>query len=230
MFAMKAREREQARRLRREEGMSMKAIASQLDVSVSSVSLWTRDIELTAEQVVALAQSNRLHGNQARGQLAHSRNARARRLDAQREGRDMARGGDPLHQAGCMLYWAEGSKDRNSVQFVNSDAGMIRYFMRFLAECYAVTVERYCFSVNCYVNNGLTLDEIESYWLDTLDLPRSALRKAVVNTAPRASQQLKRNLPYGTGRLMLHSTAVVQSIYGAIQEYAGFDQPAWLDL
>jgi hypothetical protein len=24
-------------------------------------------------------------------------------------------------------------------------------------------------------------------------------------------------------------TAVVQSIYGAIQEYAGFDRPQWLD-
>ena len=29
-------------------------------------------------------------------------------------------------------------------------------------------------------------------------------------------------------RLMLHSTFVVQSIYGAIQEYGGFDEPAWL--
>jgi hypothetical protein len=27
----------------------------------------------------------------------------------------------------------------------------------------------------------------------------------------------------------LHSTRVVQHIYGAIQEYAGFDKPAWLD-
>jgi hypothetical protein len=32
----------------------------------------------------------------------------------------------------------------------------------------------------------------------------------------------------GTARLILHSTFVVQSIYGAIQEYGGFDEPAWL--
>jgi hypothetical protein len=37
-------------------------------------------------------------------------------------------------------------------------------------------------------------------------------------------------LPYGTGRLAVHSTDVIQSIYGAIQEYAGIDRPEWLDL
>jgi hypothetical protein len=34
---------------------------------------------------------------------------------------------------------------------------------------------------------------------------------------------------YGVCALELHSTRVVQHIYGAIQEYAGFDKPAWLD-
>jgi hypothetical protein len=33
---------------------------------------------------------------------------------------------------------------------------------------------------------------------------------------------------HGTGRLAVASTAVVQSIYGAIQEYAGIDRPEWL--
>jgi hypothetical protein len=28
---------------------------------------------------------------------------------------------------------------------------------------------------------------------------------------------------------VVYRTSVVQSIYGAIQEYAGFDRPAWLD-
>lgn len=36
-------------------------------------------------------------------------------------------------------------------------------------------------------------------------------------------------LPYGTCRLVVHSTQVVQTIYGSIQEYGGFDRPEWLD-
>ena len=37
-------------------------------------------------------------------------------------------------------------------------------------------------------------------------------------------------LLYGTGRVTVHPTFIVQSIYGAIEEYAGIDRPEWLDL
>jgi len=35
-------------------------------------------------------------------------------------------------------------------------------------------------------------------------------------------------LPYGTTRVTVHSTRVVQIIYGSIQEYGGFKRPEWL--
>ena len=206
----------------------MKAIARHLGVSVGSVSLWTRDIELTEEQVAAIVAYNHRSTAQARGGRKRSEIARAKRLNAQTAGRQMARERKPLHQAGCMLFWAEGSKRRNSVQLVNSDPNMLRYFMGFLAQCYGVTPDRYCFSVNCYLNNGLTLADIEEHWLRLLGLPRTSVRKAMVNNPPRVSKQLKRNLPYGTAHVIVHSTYIVQSIYGAIQEYAGFEEPAWL--
>jgi hypothetical protein len=60
-------------------------------------------------------------------------------------------------------------------------------------------------------------------------LPESCLRTAAVNRASSASQRKGRTLLYGTARLSMHSTAVAQSIYGAIQEYGGFDRPEWLD-
>jgi transposase len=47
---MKTAERIEARRIRRQEGESIKRIARRLNASVSSVSLWVRDIELSADQ------------------------------------------------------------------------------------------------------------------------------------------------------------------------------------
>jgi len=35
-------------------------------------------------------------------------------------------------------------------------------------------------------------------------------------------------LPYGTCKLVVHRRAIVQTIYGSIQEYGGFDRPEWL--
>jgi hypothetical protein len=52
-----------------------------------------------------------------------------------------------------------------------------------------------------------------------------------VNRPSSASKHRKGHvLPYGTARLSVHSTFIVQSIYGAIQEYSGIDRPEWLDL
>jgi hypothetical protein len=49
-----------------------------------------------------------------------------------------------------------------------------------------------------------------------------------VNRASRASLRKRPPLVYGTARLAVGSTFVVQSIYGAIQAYANFERPAWL--
>ena len=128
-----------------------------------------------------------------------------------------------------MLYWAEGSKSRNAVQFVNSDPIMMKLFARFLTECYGVAPERLCLSVNCFLNNGLTIEGIHAYWLSLLGLPESVLRKPIINRSSRSSSRQKNTLLYGTARVVVHSTFIVQSIYGAIQAYSGFNQPEWLD-
>ena len=71
--------------------------------------------------------------------------------------------------------------------------------------------------------------EIEQFWLDTLELRRSSLCRSIVNVYSKYSQKKRTNrLPYGTCRLSVHSTAVVQSIFGSIQEYGGFERPEWL--
>ena len=48
----------------------------------------------------------------------------------------------------------------------------------------------------------------------------------MLNHMPTSSSGRARNkLPYGVCTLRVHSTWMVQHIYGAIQEYAGFDEP-----
>jgi transcriptional regulator with XRE-family HTH domain len=227
---MKPRQRAAARVLRREHGLPLGAIAIRLGVAKSSVSRWTRDIELTSEQHAALRALNPLYNPQLRGQQGRRASAMAARSNAQRHGRELARRGDTLHLQGCMLYWAEGAKSRNTVIFTNSDAAMMRLFLLFLRECYGVPDERVGLSVNCYETNGLRSPEIVEWWLRTLGLPGSCARTPTVNRPSAASKRRRGNvLPYGTARLVAHSTFVVQSIYGAIQEYGGFQRRAWLD-
>jgi hypothetical protein len=129
-----------------------------------------------------------------------------------------------------MLYWAEGSKLRNVAALTNSDPDLLAVFVAFLVACYAVPASDLVLSVNCHVGNGLAVDEIERWWLARLGLASSALRAATVNRPSAASRRRRGHvLPYGTARVCVYSTFVVQSIYGAIQEYAGIERPEWLD-
>ena len=216
----------------REQGVSIKRIAAAVGVSQSSVSLWTRDIELTPDQ-----RSRNLRGlggplnreDVRRRAASWAARCRRRRQEWQEEGRARAREGDPLHMAGCMLYWAEGAKARNSLKFVNSDAQMVKLFARFLTDALGVDPASICMRLNVYTTNGLSIDAVERYWLDLLHLEPASLRKHPLDHRPTSSSGRAVNkLPYGVCTLAVHQTWAAQHVYGAIQEYAGFEQPKWL--
>lgn len=132
--------------------------------------------------------------------------------------------------AGCMLYWAEGTKCRNQVRLANTDADLVAYFVRWLKEWFDVAPAQIRLSVNCFLNNGLTLDEIESWWLQKLELPPESLRQATVNRPGGSSKGAHRRHPYGTAHITVNSTYVLHAIYGGIQEITGIDRPEWLDI
>jgi helix-turn-helix protein len=220
---MKTAEREAARRLRRQQGLSVKRLAAMLGVSTSSISLWVRDIELTPEQVAAL------RGAAVGGGEHHRKAGLARRRAAQAHGRAVAKLGDPQHIAGCMLFWAEGSRNRHVVEFVNSDPEMVRVFVGFLRRWFPQSERKIRITCNLFADHAKHQREIEDFWLASLDLPRSSLRRSAVNRYSKYSQKKRRNkLPHGTCKVTVADTQIVQHLYGAIQEYGSFEREEWL--
>jgi transposase-like protein len=227
---VKTRERELARRIRREEGAPINEIARRLGVSKSSVSLWVREIQLTDDQRQALRERNPAYNRQLSGTLKQAARRRAERVGYQDDGRRRARERDPVFVAGCMLYWAEGAKDRNQLQFANSDPVMARFFVDFLKTYFGLRGSDIRITCHLYADHVAKQDEIEQHWLDTLGLPRAALRKSVVNVYSKYSKRKRvGNLPFGTCRVVVSRTWVVQTIFGAIQELGGFTRDAWLE-
>jgi transcriptional regulator with XRE-family HTH domain len=227
---MKTEEREKARELRRSRGLPIKQIARLVGVGPSSVSVWVRDVPLTSKQLEALQQMNPAYNRQLRGANQNAERGRDRRRAHQDEGRATAKRGEPLHVAGAMLYWAEGDKaSKNCARISNSDPEVLRLFVRFVRTYFDVGDEKLRVTCHLFTDHFERQFAIEQYWLDVVDLPRSCLRKSFVNVYSKYSQKKRRNkLPYGTCRITVHSTEIVQSIYGAIQEYGGFERPEWL--
>jgi transcriptional regulator with XRE-family HTH domain len=228
---MKTAERELARKLRREEGLPINEIARRVGVSKSSVSLWVRDIKLTAEQHEALQAMNPAYNRQLSGWLRVAERHRAKRIAAQESGRELARRREPLHLAGCMLYWGEGAKGPpNQVCFSNSDPEMARLFVRFLKTYFEIRDTDIRITCHLFADHVERQREVERYWLNVTGLPDASLRKSVVNLYSRSSKRKRVNkLPNGTCQVVLSRVHVLQSILGSIQEYAGFERPAWLE-
>jgi transcriptional regulator with XRE-family HTH domain len=229
MFSIvKTAEREMARRIRREEGASINEIARRTGAAKSSISRWVRDIELTAEQRESLRLAAYI-GN-IKGRTMHAQLRREARVMAQEDGRMRAQQGDGLFMAGCMLYWAEGSKDRNRVEFTNSDPQMVGFFVRFLKTYWDLRDEDIRITCNLFADHLGKQRDIEQFWLDIAELPGESLRKSTVNRYSKYSKKKRQNrLPYGTCRVSVTRTRVVQAIYGGIQELGGFTREAWLE-
>lgn len=218
----KPEKRKKARELRKL-GWSYREIINELGVAKSSVSLWCRDVKLTDEQYAALKQQQKQMGDTNQGAKHNRRVALEQRRAYQQKGREKAREMSKLHIIGCMLYWAEGTKQRNTLEFVNSDPHMIEIFVRFLREELFVINKDFKVRIHCHDANKVT--ELENYWLGLLGLSRQVLIKTYVKTS---SQTRYNRLENGVCTLRVESTEIIQHIFGAIQEYGGFENEDWL--
>ncbi len=211
---MKQNERIKARELRKQ-GYSIKGIAKQLSVSQSSVSEWTRDIELTEDQREKLGQ---------RYQLRPNDHFRKRRIKYQEQGRIDAESGNLLHLKGCMLYWAEGTKVGSRVSFVNGDPNMVKLFVRFLIECLDVDREAIKISIVAY-EDLYNSEQIKQFWLSLLDLPDTSLANYKGKVPTKESTK---KLGYGLCQVRVYKVEILQRIYGAIGSYCDLDSSCWL--
>jgi transcriptional regulator with XRE-family HTH domain len=122
----------------RAQGLDYEDIAAALGVSKSSVSLWVRDMprpeRLSYEECrKRSAEGSRLYW-EAERPAREARREEARAAAAARIGVLSER---EILIAGAIAYWCEGAKSkpyrrRDRVVFINSDPGLIKFFLRFL--------------------------------------------------------------------------------------------------
>jgi transcriptional regulator with XRE-family HTH domain len=227
LSVVKTDEQRRARELRAL-GWSIGEIERELGVSRASASLWVRNVALNEAATARLCTRVGL-GPRTSADRSRAR-ARATRAAYQQEGRRLANERDVQYAAGCMLYWAEGAKARNSLKVINADPEVLVFFARFLRQQFGVPDQKMRVFCNLFTDHIERQRAIEDFWLQRLDLPRACLRKTIVNSYSKYSQKKRKNrLPYGTTALVVHSTRIQQTILGSIQEYGGFERPEWLD-
>jgi hypothetical protein len=155
--------RDRARELRTQ-GLSYNEIVAKLGVSKSSVSLWVRDVPCP-ERFRYVHNERRLEGlrqyNEARaaGRVAETEAAAAEIGNlTDRE----------LLIAGAIAYWCEGTKSKpyrhaDRVVFMNSDPGLIRFYLRFLQ---AAGVDRDDLILRVCIHENADAEAAQRFWVE----------------------------------------------------------------
>ncbi len=211
--------------LRKNEGLSYNEISETLGgVPKGTLSYWLSDIPLNKKQVKRLDKLNpainKKHVCRKKQGQTLTRLWKERRRKFQDQGKQKA-GQLDLYLTGCMLYWAEGAKDKNSLKFTNTDLSMMKLFLRFLRECFQVEDRKLAVSCHSHILSESTLAEAEKYWLKELQLPSECLRKGYVEIRIPKRKTVK--YPMGICTLQLGNTEILQEIFGSIKQYASID-------
>ena len=169
--------REEARRLRTL-GRSYAEIASALHVSKSSVSLWVRDLPHPKRSPEG--EAARLAGLQRYAEERRRRAAAERTEHVQAATRSVGVVSDrELLLAGAVAYWAEGSKRKpwnplDRVVFTNSDADMVRLFLRFLD---LLDVEHARLRFRVAIHESADVAAATRFWASEVGVSESCFRR-----------------------------------------------------
>ena len=165
----------------RKQGLSYREIMEQIPVAKSTLSDWLHSVGLARHQKQRLTEKKLASAR--RGGAAKRR----KRIERQQEIMEFAESEvGAINQRefwiiGIMLYWAEGSKEKeyrpgSRVQFTNSDADMICLFLRWLKEFFDkgladITLDLYIHTLH----KGRT-EEIITFWSDVIGCDPSCFK------------------------------------------------------
>ncbi len=219
----KQHERERAILLR-QSGLSYSEILRHVSVAKSTLSLWFRDVHLARRQQQRLTERRR--SAQLRGAEARHRNRiEQTALIVDRSRKEVKK----LDQTakwliGVVLYWAEGSKQRNGywggrVQFGNSDPRMARLFQKWLLEVIKIDSSEILYEIYIHENNKYRISEVKRYWSTHLSVsPRELERIYFKRHNIKTNRKNQGNEYYGLVRLSVRaSSALNRRITGWVE-------------
>jgi len=205
---MKLKEKIEAIYLRKL-GKSYSEIRRQINVSRSTLSLWLRDIELTPEQKAQLRgrQKSRYEGAKAN---QRKRIEKTKKIigESQKEAKLFLK--NPLFPMGLMLYWAEGTKRDEQINFSNSDPRMIKFMMLWFRKICKVPEKK--FRIKLYIHTLHCRKDIEEYWSKLTNIPRNQFHKTQIK--PTSLEYRKNRLYNGTCAIRISNKDLFRKIKG----------------
>lgn len=214
----KSKQMLQARQLRKE-GESIKVIAKKLIVSVSSVSMWCRDIELSKEQIDSLKKrvTNPFYGRKRTYIIERKKifdeKVRLLKEQGKREIGHLSK--RDIFIAGIALYWGEGFKKDHLVGLATSDPGAARFFILWLYKSFGITKKELVVRVTANISHRKRIQTIEQYWAGALSLQQEQFSKSYFQKTKWRKEYENKDEYHGVIRIKVRkSVNLLRKIFG----------------
>lgn len=194
-YMARARDREQALRLRRQ-GKSYSQIKAALGVSKSTLHYWLRDHPLPDRQIRALRDWNPRRIENFRNTMRKKRLAREM-CAYERVRKDIGRlSRRDLFLTGFFLYWGEGVKTATAeIGLANTDPAMMRSFIRWLE---ILGVPRQKLRLRLHLYSDMNIKKYHRFWSVAVGIPQAQFQKPYIKASKRDAITYRGRFGHGT--------------------------------
>lgn len=162
----------------REKGYSLSEIAAALNISKSTASLWLRNIFLNKsaqERINKRKEKGRSFMMQRRQEL--KKQLIQNLLDKNKKTVDnFGRQKEEMKAMCSLLYWCEGNKNSNTLQFTNSDPLMVTAFLYLLRKSF--NIEERKFRVCLHLHDYHDENKQKKFWSKLMEIPETQFIKS----------------------------------------------------
>ena len=140
-----------------------------IPVAKSTLSLWLRDVGLAKAQKQRITEARMAAQRRGADRRREIRLAQISEINQRARKDRKAISTRELHLMALMLYWAEGSKEKewrrgSGVIFSNSDPRMIKFFIKWLIDCMNVLPQNISCSIYTHDSHRYSIERVKEYW------------------------------------------------------------------
>lgn len=217
----KSKEKIKARKLRKK-GESIKKISNLLKISVSTVSLWCRDVELTDKQIENLRkrQTDPFYGKRLDYYLKKKKEFNLKLLNLKNEGINSIGklSKREIFLIGVALYWGEGFKKDSLVGLATLDINIAKFFIFWLNKSFGITTNDLILRVTANISYKNKINELGKYWSKELKIPVSQFSKPFFQNTKWKKEYENKSDYHGVLRIKARrSIDLLRKIFGYIE-------------
>lgn len=190
----------------RRQGHSFRTISTLTKTPLSTVFLWSKEVELSLVQKEKLKEKSLqiLQKSRQKAQLIRKKNYLRLCKISHQQGQKIIGAKLTARDLNCIcisLYWAEGFKKDNRLGFANSDPQMIRFFIFWLVNYLKAPKNSLRLRVGLNINLKSKIKKAEQYWSVQTGIPLSQFQKPYFQKTKTKKKYSNENQYFGVLRV-----------------------------